>query len=1026
MPPTSGEIWDQALPPEDVDIDILLPNFFIMPITVKTDDDLEKIKATVWKKARQLPNFENLSDKSCYNFQSVTKDAKVEEFCDETRRLCDLRLFRSFLKLVDRKGDHSEEIFQSELSTLVGPTLNEFTAQPKREESCFRLNMFKFCSDIVKKRYNNFLDIENTTRFLYPARLDKTSKDIFAPKPFFIKFRIEDSSFTKQIDDRYTPSKIVKVCCEKVERVKKELNDEDYVLKVFGSDEYLIHEKTISHYRYIRMCLLRNIQPEFVLVKQKVFRETIELFLRDSRIQKPQEFNTERFRKITQRERISGTLSTSYREPQTILIRSGSYVNLQDGKVYVKVALFNGQDQLGKTVQTTAKNDPNWEQVLTIPNIGVCHLPRTTRVAFAICTTQQKKNKGHGAVAWANMNLFDFEGKTPRGDVTIHMWPTSPRCSDALNPLRGVEQNYVEQEKTTLIVCFDKVDCVLRYMNDDEFQKQCESETISYKESIISDHIINNILRQDPVSASELNCEELTCLWGVKNKLRKDYPQSLPLLVRVIPWEPRDNEDDSPFSFYKLLEQWPPLDTYTALQLLSPACTDPKVRDFAVKCLYRQLSDDDVEMYLLQLVQLLKSETYLDNSLTRFLLEKSLSNAFIGQSFFWHLKSEINQNIDCRRRFTLILEVFCRTCGPLFPILRKQMQGVEKLSFLTNCYKDETSNLVEQQKIAQDLISKHDCIEALQNIRCSVKPEVLLQDLQVTDSKVMGSKKRPVRLCWKIREKAPPFEYGLIFKNGDDLRQDMLTLQALQIMNKIWQQNNYDCRMNAYGCLSTGRDNGWIEVVQNAKTVTQIQKNKGILDAAQVKHNALHNWIRKKNTKDEDYEIAVANFQHSCAAYCVATFILGIGDRHPDNIMVTEKGMVFHIDFGHFLDHRKKKFGIQRERVPFVLTSDFMAVIGKGDKSLKNENNQKFFKLCTELYRIIRREAHLFLTLFMLMIPCGLPELQSIDDLEYLKKTLAVTREEKDAIAYFCKHLKEAYGASWTTKLDWLFHNLAN
>lgn len=42
----------------------------------------------------------------------------------------------------------------------------------------------------------------------------------------------------------------------------------------------------------------------------------------------------------------------------------------------------------------------------------------------------------------------------------------------------------------------------------------------------------------------------------------------------------------------------------------------------------------------------------------------------------------------------------------------------------------------------------------------------------------------------------------------------------------------------------------------------------------------------------DDLDRAIEEFTLSCAGYCVASYVLGIGDRHSDNIMVKKNGQV--------------------------------------------------------------------------------------------------------------------------------------
>ena len=85
---------------------------------------------------------------------------------------------------------------------------------------------------------------------------------------------------------------------------------------------------------------------------------------------------------------------------------------------------------------------------------------------------------------------------------------------------------------------------------------------------------------------------------------------------------------------------------------------------------------------------------------------------------------------------------------------------------------------------------------------------------------------------------------------------------------------------------------------------------------------------------------------HSCAGYTVATFVLGIGDRHNDNIMLLPCGKLFHIDFGHVMGNFKRKhFGpiaVRRERTRMPLPGVFVQAINRGGAV----QFQKFRELC--------------------------------------------------------------------------------
>lgn len=72
----------------------------------------------------------------------------------------------------------------------------------------------------------------------------------------------------------------------------------------------------------------------------------------------------------------------------------------------------------------------------------------------------------------------------------------------------------------------------------------------------------------------------------------------------------------------------------------------------------------------------------------------------------------------------------------------------------------------------------------------------------------------------------------------------------------------------------------------------------------------------------------------------------------------------------------------------------------------------------------MRKHANLLIALFMLMLSTGLPELQSYEDLDHLRKSLQCGKGDEEALAYFRSQLASAQGGSTYTRIDWFFHSV--
>lgn len=144
-------------------------------------------------------------------------------------------------------------------------------------------------------------------------------------------------------------------------------------------------------------------------------------------------------------------------------------------------------------------------------------------------------------------------------------------------------------------------------------------------------------------------------------------------------------------------------------------------------------------------------------------------------------------------------------------------------------------------------------------------------------------------------------------------------------------------------------------------------------------------------------------FVRSTAGYCVMTYILGVGDRHLDNLMISPTGHLLHIDFGYILG-RDPKF----MQPPFRLCKEMVEVM----QGLQGKPFIQFKQYAYISYNLLRKNANLILNLFSLMVESNLPDIAVESDkcVSKVQDRFRLDLNDEMAIDHFDNLITESIG----------------
>lgn len=245
------------------------------------------------------------------------------------------------------------------------------------------------------------------------------------------------------------------------------------------------------------------------------------------------------------------------------------------------------------------------------------------------------------------------------------------------------------------------------------------------------------------------------------------------------------------------------------------------------------------------------------------------------------------------------------------------------------------NNLHEPQKYLMNNF------EACKPISLPYNTDIKLLEVDLNNITIKESYTKPVIITFKTSAGIKRF----LFKK-ESIMNDVIVLNLMILCDTILKEslkdNNFDTVI--YPVMPLTKNSGMIEMIDKAETIHDICKKKNIMQH-----------IFERNEEKKIGEV-MNRYMYSLVSYTLHSYFIGLGDRHLQNIMISDDGAIFHIDFGFILG--KDAHPISPSDIK--LNTDMLDVIGG-----KNGNKYTIYlDLCSKGVRILRKYFNMFFILF--------------------------------------------------------------